>query len=243
MITESELKISNESYTHKDFYQIYPEILDLVKKITNKWDPAGTNEADPGVVLLKLLAFVADKINYNIDKNILECFMASATQEDSMRKLCDMMGYHIKYYESAVVDVSFSYIGPLLPKNYSMETPRTIEIPRFAAISDESGDNNFVLIEPVQLNYKHQIVSKPAIEGQLVEFSINDDNIVKFSNLDDNNRLYFPESKIAENGIWIQNVDDYAEVFWEKAENNNLNSYTLGSKVWKFGYDSKRRCP
>lgn len=36
MITESELKISNESYTHKDFYQIYPEILDLVKNITER---------------------------------------------------------------------------------------------------------------------------------------------------------------------------------------------------------------
>lgn len=28
--------ISNISYTNKDFQQIYPELLDLVKKLSNK---------------------------------------------------------------------------------------------------------------------------------------------------------------------------------------------------------------
>jgi hypothetical protein len=32
-------------------------------------------------VLLKMLTAVADKLNYNIDKNTLEAFMPSASQE------------------------------------------------------------------------------------------------------------------------------------------------------------------
>lgn len=36
MITKKDLEINNVSYTNKDFEQIYPEQLDLVKKITNK---------------------------------------------------------------------------------------------------------------------------------------------------------------------------------------------------------------
>ena len=44
----------NISYTSKDFNSIYSELLDLVKKLTNKWDPSLSNESDPGVLLLKL---------------------------------------------------------------------------------------------------------------------------------------------------------------------------------------------
>ena len=36
----------------------------------------------------------------NIDKNILEAFMPTAAQEESMRKLCEMMGYNMKYATS-----------------------------------------------------------------------------------------------------------------------------------------------
>ena len=61
--------ITDISYTSKDFQSIYPELLDLVKKLTNKWDPSLSNESDPGVILLKLNALIADKNNYNIDKN------------------------------------------------------------------------------------------------------------------------------------------------------------------------------
>ena len=241
MITDNELRISSESYTHKDFYQIYPEILDLVNKITERWDPSSSNESDPGVVLLKLLAFIADKNNYNIDKNILECFMPSCTQEDSMRKLCDMMGYNPKYYQSAVAEVSFMWVGDELPT-----TPTGVDyikLDRFTEITDDSGEVNYVLTEPVTLSYKGNIVSKPAIEGTLQTVEINNDSVVKLNNIDDNRRLYLPESQIAENGIWIWNVSE-AETepnFWKKVD--NLNIQKANQKVWKFGFDSRRRLP
>ena len=78
-----DIDISKLSYTSKDFPAIYPELLDLTKQLTNKWDPSHSNESDPGVVLLKAAAFVADHNNYNIDKNILENFLPSATQDKS----------------------------------------------------------------------------------------------------------------------------------------------------------------
>ena len=60
------------STTEKDFNSIYPELLDTAKKLTDRWDPTQSNESDPMVVLLKELAIVGDKLNYNIDKNILD---------------------------------------------------------------------------------------------------------------------------------------------------------------------------
>lgn len=209
MITNNELEIANESYVHKDFYQIYPEILDLVKKITERWDPASSNESDPGVVILKLLGFLSDKINYNVDKNVLECFMPSATQEDSMRKLCSMMGYEMHYYVSATTNVSFMWDGNE-PKGFpqsadDMNNSRIV-IPRFSVISNSVSDKaskvvSYVLTEEVNLLYRGYVDTVKAIEGEKVDFAINEDNIVRISNIDDNNRLYFPETQIAENGI------------------------------------------
>ena len=111
MINEKEILISGKSYTKKDFAQIYPEQIDLIKSLTNKWNPEESNESDPGVVLIKSNAFIGDKINYNIDKNILESFMPSATQETSMRNLCEMNGYYPKYYRAAETTITLMYTG------------------------------------------------------------------------------------------------------------------------------------
>ena len=72
--------LDTTSYTNKDFRSIWPELIDLVKDLTDKWDPVNSNESDPGVALLKLKAFIADKLNFNIDKNVLEAFPSSVTQ-------------------------------------------------------------------------------------------------------------------------------------------------------------------
>ena len=109
MISEKEKQATLLSPTKKDYYQIWNELLDLASKISDRWTPSETNESDPGIILLKVLTACADKLNYNIDKNILEAYMPSAAQEESMRKLCEMMGYNMKYYRSATTDVTIYF--------------------------------------------------------------------------------------------------------------------------------------
>ena len=99
MITNSEINAVDLSPTKKDFYQIWNELMEVAGKLSERWDPTSTNESDPGIVLLKVLTAVADKLNYTIDVNTLEAFMPSAAQEESMRKLTEMMGYNMKYYQ------------------------------------------------------------------------------------------------------------------------------------------------
>ena len=121
MITNKEWQAVELSATKKDFYQIWNELLDTASKISERWSPESTNESDPGIVLLKVLTAVADKLNYNIDKNTLEAFLPSATQQESMRKICSMMGYNVKYYTSATTNVTITYTPPTLD-NYDTET-------------------------------------------------------------------------------------------------------------------------
>ena len=244
MITKYDINISNLSYCSKDFYQIYPEIVDLVKNLTEgAYDPENTNESDPGIVLLKVAAFLADKINYNIDKNILEVFITSATQEDSFRKICEMLGYNIKYYNSAETTVSVMWTGEDLPEEGELteNTPRYIVLPPFKTVlTNEAKDVSYVLTgNGITLTHRYEAVEAPVMQGELVDLEINTDNIVLANNIDDNNRLYLPEQMIAENGIWITNASDKKE--WKRVD--NLNTQLKGNPVWKFGYDSSRQTP
>lgn len=243
MITNKDLEIANTSYVNKDFATIYPELLDLVKQLTDKWDASTSNESDPGVVLLKLLAFIADKNNYNTDKNILEAFLPSATQYASVREICETNGYTVGYYNSATTNITITYTG-----TSSLEEAKNFN--KFdTSFTNEDGTITYSLLDNVNFGIGTeggQSINATAIEGTITSLVIGDSDVITLSNLDDFNRLYLPETMIAENGIFIFNNDAYdtsgynAEL-WTKVD--NLNIQPLGRKVFKFGYSSSHSAP
>lgn len=255
MINENELQISNRSYTKKDFAQIYPELLDLAKSLTSKWDPSQSNESDPGVVLLKLSAFLADKLNYNIDKNILEAFLPSATQMSSMRALCEMNGYTPGYYKSGETEISFMYLGSKDENdNEKLTSGDSIKLNKFdTVITDVDNSVKYTLVEDLVISSedvnKHKTAK--AVQGTIKLFKINDSELIQLSNLDDNNRLYFPEIAVAENEdcIFINSVDPTSLKINESEEEatfkqvKNLNTIKPGDYVYKFGFDSMKNLP
>lgn len=244
MITQKELDAVKLSPTKKDFYQIWNELLDTAGKISERWDPRSTNEADPGIVLLKVLTACADKLNYTVDKNILEAFMPSATQEESMRKLCEMLGYNIKYYQSAVTDITIGYIGKA-----ELDADNKFTIPKNTYITNNDKDVVYCTLEQVDFISKADSLRKvPAIEGQLVRCEGNNGYLINASMIDDRFRYYLPENQIAENGIFIYSAmslqdDPYYNKgdAWTKVY--NLNTQSINHKCYKFGYDSKLHRP
>lgn len=253
MIIEKEIEAVKLSPTKKDFYQIWNELLDTAKKISDRWDPTSTNEADPGIVLLKVLTAVADKLFYNIDKNILEAFMPSVTQEESMRKLCDMLGYSMKYYQSATTPITVTFTGDAS----KLSTNNKFIIPKYTVVTNIDNDISYILTQPIEFMDPNNVTKQvEAIEGMYETCKVNGNEIITINNLDDNNRFYFPETQIAENGIFVHNVLYTQKInqttqavetiteegtAWEAVD--NLNTQKINSKVFKFGYDSKEKLP
>ena len=230
--------IANTSYTNKDFRTIYPELLDLVAKISDKWNPNESNESDPGVILLKLNAIIGDKNNYNIDKNVLEFFPLSVSQYGNARKLYDTLGYSMKWYNSAITKLSFKWTGTL-------SESESITIPRFTMISNSDKDIVYTLMTDVTLPKDGTITSStlgPVIQGTHQQYSINGETAITLSNLDSDFRLYFKERQIAENGIFISNIYtvtdgngtkiNYDFTEWSKVD--NLEVTPLNTKVYSF---------
>lgn len=237
MINEKELLISGKSYINKDFGTVFPEQIDIFKKLTNKYDPETSNESDPGIVLLKTNAFVTDKILYNVDKNALENFMPSCTQESSMRKLCDRMGYSMKYYLSSATNIYFNYIGDVFTSN---STASYFIIPKFTTLSDAEGLVNFVTLKDAYIYKDIQNTTIEALQGDIKELQIADSNIIQLENIDSNNRIYFSESMVAENGVFVTSIDNKEE---EWKQTSNLNLIEPNKKFFKFGFDSENMWP
>lgn len=244
MITKNEISSLNLSPTKKDFVQIWNELMEVASKITERWDPTSTNESDPGIVLLKVLTGIADKLNYNIDKNILEAFMPTAAQMESMRKLCELVGYDIKYYQSAETKVRIKYTGNTNDEEERL--PATgLQLPKFTTITNADKDITFVTTNeiPVFITNDNPGVEVSCIEGQISQCeSINENNLITLTQLDDEYRYYLPEIQIAENGIFVYNAavssdGNYVDgAHWEQV--SNLNTRSAETRVYKFGYDS-----
>ena len=234
MYNYNELNAVELSPTKKDYYQIWNELIEVASKLSERWDPSTTNESDPGIVLLKVLTAIADKLNYNIDANTLEAFMPSAAQESSMRKLCEMLGYEMRYYQSATTSVRIIYKGE------NFQSGGVTKIDQFSNIKDADSTVNYITLEPVLLNSKERKKVVNCMEGELVAVQTDLGSTVTMMHLDDNFRFYLPESRVASNGIFINNIDDSSEL-WQLTSNINANA--LQSKVYKFGYDSSRGLP
>ena len=253
MLTKNEITALSLSPTKKDFVQIWNELLEVAGKLSERWDPTSTNESDPGIVILKALTGIADKLNYNIDKNTLEAFMPTAAQEESMRKLCDMLGYTMKYYRSAETAVNIKYYNADPSEEESEIMAAGLYIPKFTIITNSDKDINYFTTNKTPIFVSSEWPSAaevPCMEGQIVKCDgLNSSKVITVSQISENNRFYLPETQIAENGIFIYNVNsdhfEDATLFdgaeWTRVD--NLNIQARGARVFKFGYDSYESRP
>lgn len=250
MLTQNEITSLSLSPTKKDFVQIWNELLEVAGKLSERWDPTSTNESDPGIVILKALTGIADKLNYNIDKNILEAFMPTAAQEDSMRKLCDMLGYSMKYYRSATTKVAIRYYNPEPSDDEKKQMSSGLFIPKFTVITNGDQDVRYFTTNQRDLSISEQspFLEIPCMEGQVVKCeSINNNSVITVNQISENNRFYLPETQIAENGFFIYNVrtgtNDVLEdgIQWNQV--TNLNVQPRGTRAFKFGFDSYESRP
>ena len=178
--------------------------------------------------------------------------MPSVTQETSMRNLCDMMGYNVGYYRSSIAEVTFSYLGGNETVDNLLDVgTNSVHLKSFDTSFKTEDNIVYTLIEDIEITSSTRVDTKRAIQGQMKALNLSSDSATSSSatkiqlyNLDENNRIYIPDIMVAENGIFInkevydENLNDTA---WRRVD--NLNDQELGSKVFKFGFDSSRNLP
>ena len=99
-------------------------------------------------------------------------------------------------------------------------------------VDDDIENSNPITISTLKSNLNKKFTVK-AIEGRCKSFEINNNKNITLDMLDSNYRLYFDESNVAENGVFIKSTEDQFWHNWKRVD--NLQVQRLGTRCYKFG--------
>lgn len=231
----------NLSYTSRDFSSIYTDLINAIPSLTQLYNP--TEEADPGVVLIKLMSMLGDMLSHTSDTNALEVYPRTVLQLPNARQIFRLVGYKMKWYESARCAAFFTNANPVPVTIGRFNTFTTtdgivytnlnqIDIPA-GATGNTIYETELVQGTPVTPTMT-TVIDEAYYTGSwydAYEFNVNAAAVVQ------NNRIYFNATNI--DGSTIVLIDDDTTSFetteWQRVE--NLNTVTEVGKYFEFDFD------
>lgn len=222
-------------YTSRDVQSNIQNLVEDVKAGTHLWNPG--SEADPGMILLKALAAEVDLLSFNLDTQVDEMYMQSATQIKSIRRLGVANGYVPSWYraprttltienlsEEAQVALDFSL--PAASNNVCYAATNAIEdltsIPYFIIPKSEViTDRDVVTLYPKGsvngVNHRTDVVTRVAVQGTLKSVIINPRMMVNDTKGVNTLTYRLPAQNIDGALIWIQELSSTLDPITFKA--------------------------
>lgn len=108
------------NYTSRDYESILKDFWELIPKLTQNWSPelnldkedvefwSPEANSDPGVVLAKWVASVADMLGINLDWVANEMYAPTVSQRKDAEKLFALIGYQLGWYTAARTEITFT---------------------------------------------------------------------------------------------------------------------------------------
>lgn len=215
-------------YTSRDAQSNIQNLVEDVKAGTHIWNPG--SEADPGMILLKALASNVDLLSFNLDTQVDEMYMQSATQIKSIRRLGVANGYVPGWYraprttltientsEEAVVALNFTL--PDATNNICYAATNALEdltsipyfvIPKPNAEYGDITDNDVVTIQPKGTldTYKNRkdVVTRQVAQGTLKSVIVNPRMMVTGTKGVNTLTYRLPAQNVDGELIWVQEL-------------------------------------
>lgn len=150
----------------------------------------------------------------------------------------------MEWYKSAFADDNYVGFKATNFFNQNGNEDKKITIKSFTNLTNAVGDIVYTTLRDVELTKDiDSIIYTPIIQGSYRDYEINGETWISVNNLSADRKLFFTESQIAENGIFVVNngsEQDFYANRWEKVD--NLMSYPLGNKVYEFGLTEDGTC-
>lgn len=248
-MAETDYKRGIVSYTSRDYESLVEEFWKMVPRLTELWQPGVDDDiwrpeanADPGVVLGKYLASVADMLGVNLDWMANEVFAPSVSQRKDAEKVFGLIGYELGFYTAARTEVEFKNNSTVDLKidfgfngsNFSTlnaytditKQPRVITYNILPLTNTygatETRSKRSVLTENIDVFAESDIVTlKPgqsvtrvAIEGELRYVNVSVESIKRSNYI-----VTLPSQHIDTTAIWVkarssQTADSFLQTQW-----------------------------
>lgn len=215
-------------YTSRDAQSNIQNLIEDVRASTHIWNPG--SEADPGMILLKALASNVDLLSFNLDTQVDEMYMQSATQIKSIRRLGVANGYVPGWYraprttltientsEEAVVSLNFTL--PDATNNICYAATNALEdltsipyfvIPKPNAEYGDITDNDVVILQPKgSLDVYHNrkdVVTRQVAQGTLKSVIVNPRMMVTGTKGVNTLTYRLPAQNVDGELIWVQEL-------------------------------------
>ena len=232
-------------YTSKDYDSIMQDFWDMVPKMTELWKPEA--DSDPGVVLAKFLASIADALGVNLDLLANEVFAPSVSQRKNAEKIFGLIGYDLGWYRAARTEVTFTNsTGADITIDFGFNGANFSTLNAYTDITSQSrvitynilpmtnkyGSTEtrsireiktsvadvFALSDPVSLK-AGESVTRVAIEGELRSFSVSVEQVKA-----NNYIITLPSQHVDTTAVWVKaksslSSDDFLETQWLQCAN------------------------
>ena len=228
------------NYASRDYESLLAEFKALIPKLTELWRPEA--DADPGVVLMKLLASAADMLGVNLDILANELFAPSVKQRKNAEKVFGLIGYELGWYTAARTEVTFTNSSDSdVSIDFGFNGANFCTLNAYADITNTSRvitynilpmtntygasesrsrravitDNLDVFADADAVKLKPgEFVTRVAIEGELRNYSVSVKQVKE-----NNYIITLPSQHIDTTALWIkarssQNADDFLATQW-----------------------------
>lgn len=232
------IDMSKLAIDSRDYLSIFKDLQTAVSDLTELW--TCSNENDPGVILVKLMAMYGDMLSYNLDRATIELYESTVTQRRNAQKIFELIGYKMHWYKSAVCTAHLN--------NTSSSDLTLPKLTTFLALDNATtytyfGSNNTGNISLSAYSTKDiELIQGIPITPQLLTDKIADSNsqwhsIYDFNVIKDNiinNYIYLPESKIDQDHIYL--VDSNG-ITWNLVD--SIDMLEKSGKYFEFNVDDE----
>ena len=97
------------NYTSRDYQSLLEDFINAVPKLTELWKPEA--EADPGMVIAKYIASIAEVLGINLDLLANEIYAPSVSQRKNAEKIFSLIGYELGWYVAARTEITFTNVS------------------------------------------------------------------------------------------------------------------------------------
>lgn len=249
-------------YSSRDYDSILEEFYSVVPTLSSMWKPE--SDADPGVVLGKWLASVADMLGMNVDILANELFAPSVSQRKNAEKIFGLIGYHLGWYTTSRTECTFTNAsGSDMTLDFGFNgsnfctlnaytditgTSRVITynilpmtnkygVSETRSVRDTvaSSLDVFALSDPVTLK-PGESVTRVAVEGELRNYTVSVAEVKK-----NNCIISLPSQHIDTTAIWMKtksnlSSDEFLSTHWIQCE--STAEFTTPEPRFAVTYDS-----
>lgn len=255
-------------YTSRDYESIMEDFWDMVPKMTELWNPTPDKytvksfqnghevekevwnpeaNADPGVVLGKWTASIADMLGTNLDWLANEVYAPSVSQRKNAQRIFSLIGYELGWYTAARTEVTFVNTSDSNIKfDFGFNGSNFCTLNAYTDISGNSRVITYNIL-PLTSTYGNQEtrsshnvtsgtinifadsdevtlgpgqhVTRVAIEGELRSYSVSVAAVKK-----NNYIITLPSQHVDTTAIWIKaktsrDTDDFLDTQWVQCSN------------------------